>query len=137
MRSPYEDILHLPRHVSAVHPQMSREERAAQFAPFAALTGHDAALRETRRLTHRKVELSEDEKMVLDERQQELLRLLAQGRPEVEVTYFVPDERKSGGSYQTVRKSLRRIDPVARTMHMTDGQSISMDDILDLELIQE
>ena len=136
MRSPYEDIIHLPRHVSAVHPQMGRQERAAQFAPFAALTGHDAALRETRRLTDREMELSEDEKRVLDETQQQILELLPL-RPTVSVTYFVPDERKSGGAYETVEKPVRRIDAVARTMHMTDGQIICLQNVVALELIRE
>lgn len=133
MTSPYEDILHLPRHVSRVHPPMGRLERAAQFAPFAALTGYDDAIREARRLTDREIELSEDEKRVLDEKQHRLMELLPQ-RPTVSVTYFVPDGQKDGGAYRTVTKPLRRIDPVARTLHMTDGQVISLDRILALEL---
>lgn len=133
MKSPYEDLLHLPRPVSRKHPPMAMHERAAQFSPFAALTGYDAAIAESRRLTDRWVELSEDEQQVLDETQQRIQALLPQ-RPTITITYFVPDERKEGGHYETVTKPLRRIDPVARLWHMTDGQAIHADRIVELTL---
>lgn len=136
MKSPYEDILDLPHHVSKVHPPMDMHERAAQFSPFAALTGYDAAIVESRRLTDREVELSEDEKRVLDQKQHLLMDLLPQ-HPRITVTYFVPDEKKQGGSYQTTTHSLRRIDEAARTLHMTGGQVIALDRIVALELSED
>lgn len=136
MRSPYEDILHLPHHVSKVHPPMRMHERAAQFSPFAALTGYDDAIVESRRLTDRALDLSEDERCLLDQKQCILRDLLPQ-QPTITLTYFVPDEKKQGGSYQTVTKSLRRIDEVARTFHMTDRQVIDLDRIVALELPED
>ena len=131
MSFPYNDILCLPHHVSKLHPSMGMQERAAQFAPFAALTGYDEAITESRRLTDRQIELSEDEKAVLDQKQHQLLLL---HQPTVTITYFVPDARKQGGSYKTVTKVLRRMDPVSRTLQMTDGQCISLDRIIALDL---
>ena len=135
MKSPYEDLLHLPRPVSHKHPPMAMHERAAQFSPFAALTGYDAAIAESRRLTDRWVELSEDEQQVLDETQRRIQSLLPQ-RPTVTITYFVPDERKEGGHYETDTKPLRRIDPVSRLWHLTDGQTIESDRIVELHVPQ-
>ena len=136
MSSPYDDILHIPRPVSVTHPPMAMQERAAQFSPFAALTGYDAAIAESRRLTDRWVELSEDEKRVLDETQQRIQELLPQ-RPAVTVTWFVPDERKAGGRYETVTKPLRRIDPVARLWLLADGQISPAERIIALELPEQ
>ena len=94
-RHPYEDILSVPRPTTHVRPPMSRQDRAAQFAPFAALTGHDAAIRETARTTQARRQLSEDEKLILDRKQQFLLEQVHQ-HPQVTVTYFQPDTRKAG-----------------------------------------
>lgn len=133
MKFPYDDILHLPRPVSRTHPPMDRQSRAAQFSPFAALTGYDDAIAEEGRLTGRRLELSEDQRRALDETQRRLTAMLPL-HPAVTVTYFVPDERKSGGSYETVTKPIRHIDEAARTFHMTDGQVIDMDRIVSLNL---
>ena len=98
----YDDILHLPHHVSPTRPRMTMAERAAQFSPFAALTGHDEAIRETGRVTVGKIELGEDEKAELDQKQRLLLAALERGgQPPVTVTYFQPDQRKEGGEYRT------------------------------------
>lgn len=97
----YDDIIHLPHPVSPRHPQMPLADRAAQFSPFAALTGHDAAIRETARLTDSPVELEESGKEQLDRQLLLVQENLAQ-KPEIEVTYFQPDEKKSGGVYVTV-----------------------------------
>ena len=97
----YDDIINLPHHVSATRPRMSMIDRAAQFSPFAALTGYDAAIKETGRLTDRRIELTEDSRAAMDRKQQLLVENLAD-HPEVSVTYFVPDERKAGGAYITV-----------------------------------
>ena len=99
----YNDIINLSHHVSSTRPQMAQHVRAAQFSPFAALTGYDAEISETARLTNKRLKLSEDKKADLNERMQILLENV-QDRPLVTITYFVPDERKTGGSD---RKSTR------------------------------
>lgn len=126
---PYEDILYMPHHVSTKHPPMSASDRAAQFSPFAALTGHDAAIQETGRLTDVQVEQSEELRALLDRKQQYLATL---ERPEVTVTYFLPDGRKDGGAYVTATGQLKRIDPVERVLILAGGQSIPLDDIIDV-----
>ena len=128
----YDDIIHLPHHTSSVHPRLSAESRAAQFSPFAALTGYDAAILETGRLTEQRIELTEESRAVLDGKQQMLVDIIHE-RPKVTVTYFVPDERKSGGAYITVTGNVKRIDPVERRMVMMDGSEIPLDDVLELE----
>lgn len=128
----YEDIIHLPHPVSKTRPQMPMSDRAAQFSPFAALTGYDAAIRETARLTDKKLVLDEETCALLDRKQQYLCEIIAE-KPEITVTYFVPDERKDGGSYVTVTGRLKRIDLCARLLVLTDGKSISLDDISGLE----
>ena len=129
---PYEDIVNLPHHVSETHPRMSRHDRAAQFSPFAALTGHDAAVRETARLTDSRIETAEDKRQELDLKLQ-LLRPLLASRPEITVTYFVPDPRKKGGAYCTVSGALRRIDIQKRLLVLSNGKEIPMDDVLDMD----
>ena len=132
MTQKYESIIDLPHHVSSVHPRMSREDRAAQFSPFSALTGYNSVIQEAARLTEEKIELSDDKKAELDRKQQFLIEHMHE-QPPVTVTYFSPDEKKDGGAYRTVTKNLKRIDPVARAFITIDGQKISMDQILDLE----
>lgn len=128
----YDDIIHLPHHVSPTRPRMSMTDRAAQFSPFAALTGYDAAIRETGRLTDQQVELSEDSRAALDHKQQLLLAHLDE-QPKISVTYFAPDRRKSGGKYVTVTGYMRKIDDYQRTLVLTDGTKIPLDAILELE----
>ena len=127
----YDDIINLPHHVSRKHPQMSIHDRAAQFAPFAALTGHGEAIAETARLTDRKIELDDYEKMKLDEKllilQEDIMEM-----PEISVTYFCPDEKKEGGKYVTVTKALRKINEMERTLLMEDGMQIRIEDILEV-----
>ena len=132
MSTPYDDMLHLPHHVSENHPPMSRLDRAAQFAPFAALTGYDAAVRETARLTHRRIELDEEEKAVIDRRLALVRRRLPEST-EVRVTYFVPDERKEGGRYVSVTGRVKKLDDQQRTVLLTDGTVIPVDGILSVE----
>ena len=128
----YDDIINLPHHVSDTRPRMSMIDRAAQFSPFAALTGYDAAIKETGRLTDEHIELSEESRAVLDRKQQLLLDNLAD-HPEVSVTFFVPDERKAGGAYVTVTGRVKKVDDYQRLLLLTDGTKISLDEILDME----
>lgn len=132
MSGPYDDIITLPHHVSNRHPHMPVSDRAAQFAPFAALTGYDAAIRETARLTSQKTELTEEAKALLDRKQQVLLAS-AETHPEVTVIWFKADPRKAGGSYESVTGRFRNIDSLNRQLVLTDKTRIPLDDILDLE----
>lgn len=126
---PYEEIVNLPHHVSFSHPAMSMHDRAAQFSPFAALTGYDDAIDETARLTETKRELSAEDLEKLN-RQIKYLSEHIKEQPLVAVEYFVPDERKEGGSYKKKSGRLRRIDQVMREMEFTDRVKISFDDVL-------
>lgn len=128
----YDDIIALPHPISAKHPQMPISDRAAIFSPFAALSGHGAAIAETARLTERRVELDEDSKAALDAKQQYLEAMIDQ-QPEVAVTWFQPDAKKDGGSYVTATGRLKRTDNIRRVMLLTDGTSIPLDDIVDIE----
>ncbi len=128
----YDDIIHLPHHVSKTRPQMSMQDRAAQFSPFAALTGYDAAILETGRLTEEKSELGEETQAILDRKQRYLAEII-DTKPEITVTYFVPDEKKSGGAYSTVTGFLKRIDEYERVLMLTDGRKIQLDAVLDIE----
>lgn len=132
MKDQYDDIINLPHQVSKTRPQMSMVDRAAQFSPFAALTGYDAAIKETGRLTDEKVNLSEEEKEALDRKQQILMERLGD-HPSLTVTYFVPDAKKSGGAYVTKNGNLKKIDGFERWMMLTDGTKIPLDDVADIE----
>lgn len=134
MSGKYDDILNLPHHVSPTRPRMSMVERAAQFSPFAALSGHDEAIRETWRVTSEKIELGEDEKDILDWKHQLILFAVEQGnRPSVTVTYFQPDSRKEGGKYVIVTGKVERIDKNIGCLCLTDGKAISFDSILKID----
>lgn len=126
--SDYEDILHLPHHVSATRPPMPLEDRAAQFSPFAALTGHEAAIEETARLTEDRTELGEPALEALDRTLRRLLDRVRE-RPQVEATYFVPDARKSGGAYRTVTGRVKALDLYARELRLESGEVIPLDEI--------
>ena len=128
----YEDILNLPHHVSKTRPQMSMLDRVAQFSPFAALTGYDDAIKETGRLTDEKIEMDEDRKAALDMKQAYLIEMI-DAQPEISITYFLPDTKKSGGAYVTVTGNLKRFDEYERLLILTDGKKIPMDDIADIE----
>lgn len=132
MKNDYSDIIDHPHYVSKTRPQMSELERAAQFSPFAALTGYDAAISETGRLTDEKIELGEETKALLDMKQQYLLDMISD-QPEITVTYFIPDTKKSGGAYASVTGNLKRIDEYERLMLLTTGEKIPLDDIMDIE----
>lgn len=129
-KGPYEDIIDLPRHVSETRARMPMRERAAQFSPFAALSGYEDAVRESARLTREKIELGEDAKAALDGA---LRRAAADPDAEVSVTYFVPDGKKPGGEYVTAVGRIRRIDPVSGALHLSGGERIDAEDILDID----
>ena len=132
MKDLYEDIINRPHHVSKARPQMSELERAAQFAPFAALTGYDSAIKETGRLTDERIELDEGALTALNMRYQLLMDALDE-EPEVEITYFKPDERKAGGAYVTATGAVIKVDDFERLITMQDGTKIPMDDILSID----
>ena len=127
----YEDIINLPHPVSKRHKPMPVEDRAAQFAPFAALSGHGEAIAETARLTEGKIELDDYEKLKLDEKVYILQERIAEV-PEVCITYFCPDEKKAGGTYLTISQGLKKICPQERLLVMADDTKIRMEDILEL-----
>lgn len=128
MNTPYDDIIHLPHHVSQNHPQMPLRDRAAQFAPFAALTGYEAVVGEPARLTASKRELDAQEAEELNRQLAVVIEHLSE-RPEVTVEYFVPDERKSGGAYVTVTGRVRHVSLPERILVMEDGTVIGLEDI--------
>ena len=132
MNNRYDEIINLHHHVSKTRPQMPMPDRAAQFAPFAALTGYDAAIKETGRLTDERIDFGEETKAMLDMKQQYLSDIIAD-QPEIIVTYFVPDEKKAGGAYVTVTGNLKRIEEYERMMILTNGKKIPMDEIADIE----
>lgn len=129
MTGPYDDILHLPHPTSKRHPRMPIADRAAQFSPFAALTGHRAAIEETARVTDRRIELDEDAKEQLDQTLQLLLERIDE-QPEVTVTWFSPDKKKAGGQYHTATGKLKRIDSREGRLILTDGNQIPLEDLL-------
>lgn len=132
MTGEYDDIINLPRHVSTKHPQMSTINRAAQFSPFAALTGYETAIKETARLTDERVELDEYTKEILNDRLQRLSEQLKEN-PEIEITYFRPDEKKKGGVYITIIGVAKKIDIYKRLVTMKDGTVIPIDEIISIE----
>lgn len=130
----YDAIINLPHHVSQTHPPMSRLERAAQFSPFAALTGYEDAARETARLTDSQRELAEDEKLLLERRLQQIQAQLEAGRiPAVSVTWFRPDTKKQGGAYVTTEAAVKRIDELERAVVLTNGDKIAVEAIIGIE----
>lgn len=128
----YKDILYLPHHVSDHHPRMRQIDRAAQFAPFAALTGFGDVISESGRITGQKMDLDENEKTQLDMQIRILAEYVSQ-QPEVTVTYFVPDPYKDGGEYKTYRGWLKKLDFVSRKLQFMDRTQISVDEICKIE----
>lgn len=132
MNGKYDEIMGLPHHVSKTRPQMPMSDRAAQFAPFAALTGYDAAIKETGRLTDERIELDVEALSALNMKYQLLMEALDEA-PEVTITYFQPDERKAGGKYVSAVGTVKKIDDFERRITMRDGTRIPMDDVLSID----
>lgn len=133
-RHRYDDMLHLPHHTSERHPRMSLTDRAAQFSPFAALTGYDAAVKEAARFTERRIELDEDIMDKLNEKLQFLQENL-DSEPELAITYFQPDERKAGGAYAAVSGCVKRMNAYEQTIIMKDGTRIPIGQIKEIEFL--
>lgn len=129
----YDDIIDLPHHVSSTRPRMPMIDRAAQFQPFRALTGYEDAVRETARLTDRRMELTEEEKSRLDAALQRLMDSIS-SRPQVSVTWFQPDKRKAGGAYVTTTGRLKKIDDLEGVLILLGGERIVIEDILDIQI---
>ena len=130
----YDDIINLPHHVSKKHPPMSLYARAAQFAPFAALTGYGDAVEETARITNNKVELSEEMKEIINEKLN-IINLSITSKPLVTLTYFIKDKRKSGGEYTNITGNIRQIDLVNGLIVLTNKKKINIFDLIDIDLI--
>lgn len=131
MNNRYDKIINLPHHVSKTRPQMPMSDRAAQFAPFAALTGYDAAIKETGRLTDERIELDEEALTALDRKYQLLIEALDDA-PEVTIIYFQPDERKAGGQYVSATGTVKKVDTFGRRILLQDGTRIPLDSVYDL-----
>ena len=127
----YDDIINLPHHVSKKHPQMSLYARSAQFAPFAALTGYEEAIKETARETSARIEIDEEMKSVLDSKLQILLEKISL-KPELSITYFVPDFSKDGGKYVTTEGIIKKIDMFNQYIYLEDGTEIPINEIIDI-----
>lgn len=132
----YEDIINLPHPVSKTHPQMSMMARAAQFAPFAALTGHNAAIEETARLTDSERELSEMEQRALNEKMAWLQQHIDE-HPSVTITHFVRDVRKAGGAFIQTPGRLKSVDTIGQFLTLTDGTTLPLRGIMEIEIMYE
>ena len=129
----YSDIIDLPHHVSTKHPHMSSEDRAAQFSPFAALTGHEAAIKETARITDEFVEPDADKKQELDEKLQIIRMILADNKTaKVQVIFFKPDGKKSGGSYETITGNIKKIDEYNGLIVFDDKTTVKIEKVIDI-----
>ena len=133
MNGAYDDILHLPHYRSSRRPHMSIHDRAAQFSPFAALTGFDSAIEETGRLTDQRIEQEEYGCSLLDRRLSVLLEHLPE-QPEAVISYFCPDQRKDGGSYQEASGRVHKVDLYRQVLSLADGQEIPLGNISDISL---
>ncbi len=127
----YDAIINLPHHISLKRPQMPMHDRAAQFSPFAALTGYDEAIKEEGRLTSGRIELGEYETELLDRSLRDILEHIDE-RPYISVIYFEPDERKSGGAYTKKSGRLKRVDEYERKLYFTDGTGVDMDSVIEI-----
>lgn len=130
----YDDIINLPHHVSKTRPKMPLEQRSAQFAPFAALTGYEDEILETGRLTIDRIELNEEAKQLLDRTLQAIANKIST-QPAVTITYFVPDTKKDGGAYVTVSGNIKKIDKYKNIIVLTDKTSIPINNIIDMDIL--
>lgn len=129
---PYEDIVNLPPHISKKHPQPTMKDRAARFAPFAAITGYEEMVLEEARVTEERIELDEGAVFMLNEKLSIILEFLDE-KPDVRITYFEPDKKKSGGAYVSIIGTVKRIDEYEQVVVMTDGKKVRINEIFSLE----
>lgn len=129
---PYEDIVNLPPHISKKHPQPTMIDRAARFAPFAAITGYEEMVLEEARITEERIDLDEGTLSILNEKLNMIQEFIDE-EPEVTITYFEPDKKKSGGAYIDITGTVKRIDEYEHLVIMTDGKKIRIEDIYGLE----
>lgn len=127
----YDDIINLPHHVSKKHPRLSIEQRAAQFAPFAALTGFGDAINETSRITENRIELDDEEKLKIDNILKKLIGQISD-KPKITITYFIPDLRKIGGKYKTKIGNLKKIDKYKQLLILEDRTEIPIEEIIEI-----
>lgn len=127
----YEDIINLPHRTSTKHPRMTKLARAAQFSAFAALTGYDDAIKETRRLTDKKIELTEEEKLILNDKLLTINNNL-KNNPKVNITYFERDKNKEGGKYLSYTGTIKKIDMIELAITLTDKTKININEIIDI-----
>lgn len=127
----YDDIINLPHHISKKHPQMSLYARSAQFAPFAALTGYEDAVKETTRETNERIEIDEELKLILDSKLQYIIEKI-KTKPEVSFTYFLPDVKKEGGKYLTVTGIVKKVDTYNQIIYLADNTQIPINEIIDI-----
>ena len=128
----YDDIINLPHHVSRTRPRMSLEQRSAQFAPFAALTGYEDEIAETGRLVDGRIDLDEGMKQILDIKLHKITDNIKE-QPKATITYFIPDNRKDGGKYVTATGKIKKIDSFKNVIILVDGTEILVNDIVDME----
>ena len=128
----YDDIINLPHHVSERHPQLSKASYAAQFSPFAALTGYDGIVSEAARVTEQRVELGETDMEILSAKLQIIMNHVKK-QPELILTYFKKDEKKEGGAYLQKTAQIKRVDDVERILYFMDGSNLPIDDVVDIQ----
>lgn len=133
MSNKYEDIINLPHHVSNKHPKMTLEARAAQFAPFAALTGYDDEIKETARLTNERIELDDEAKNIFNNKIRIILEQIST-RPVVTFTYFIPDLQKEGGKYVTVTGIVKKINEYKKMIILEDKTEIPIKEIINIQI---
>ena len=131
----YDDIINLHRPISK-HPQMSLYQRSAQFAPFAALTGYEGQIKEKARITDRRIELDEEMKLILDIKIQIINEMLS-NKPEIEVTYFIPDGKKDGGRYEKIVNNVKKVDNYNEQIIMQNDVRIDIKEIIDIKVETE
>ncbi len=127
----YDDIINMPHHISKKHPRMSLENRSAQFAPFAALTGYEDEVEETARITDKKIEITDEIKSTINMRLQ-IIQEKINTKPKVTIKYFIPDNKKEGGSYKTVTSNVLKIDQYNKLVVLKDNTKIFISDIINI-----
>lgn len=127
----YDDIINLPHHISNKHPQMSLYARSAQFAPFAALTGYEEAVKETARETNERIDIEDELKSILDGKLEIILEQI-KNHPEISITYFIADTKKDGGEYVTVTGLVKKVDLYNQYIYLVDNTEIPINEIIDI-----